>query len=257
MGYIYKITNSINGKLYIGQTRKTIKERFQVHIKNAQKHINRYLYDAMNKYGYDNFIPSLIEECEDSLLDEREIYWIAFYNTTDKNIGYNMTIGGDGGDTWTNNPHKKETSKKISENNKGKHKISSELREKLNIASKEVNTIYVDKNALEEDIKNFMSIEDICKKYNISRKTFYNKCKEFFNATPTELRGNRLTHTNTQKIYLDINQINIYLEENKTLKEMADLLGVSEETVRRAIVNYYGKNLREVRKDVKSKNSAA
>ena len=51
MGYIYKITNSINGKLYIGQTRKTIEERFQVHIKNAQKHINRYLYDAMNKYG--------------------------------------------------------------------------------------------------------------------------------------------------------------------------------------------------------------
>ena len=49
MGYIYKITNSINGKLYIGQTRKTIEERFQAHLKNAQKHINRYLYDAMNK----------------------------------------------------------------------------------------------------------------------------------------------------------------------------------------------------------------
>lgn len=68
----------------------------------------------MNKYGYDNFIPSLIEECDNSLLNEREIYWIHYYNTTDKTIGYNMTIGGDGGDTWTNNPHKEITSKKIS-----------------------------------------------------------------------------------------------------------------------------------------------
>lgn len=168
-----------------------------------------------------------------------------------------MTIGGGGGDTWTNNPHKEETSKKISENNKGKHKITPELREKLNVSSKATNTIYVDKNALEKDIQDFMSVEDICKKYNISRKTFYNKCKEFFNMTPTELRGDRLTHTNTQKIYLDINQINIYLEENKTLKEMANLLGVAEETVRRTIVNYYGKKLREVRKDAKSTNSTA
>lgn len=257
MGYIYKITNIVNGKLYIGQTRKTVEERFEIHLKNAKKHINRYLYDAMNKYGYDNFVPSLIEECEDNLLDEKEIYWIKFYNTINKDIGYNMTIGGGGGDTWTNNPHKKETSKKISENNKGKHKITPELREKLNVSSKAANTIYVDKNALEKDIKDFMSVEDICKKYNIGRKTFYNKCKEFFKMTPTELRGDRLTHTNTQKIYLDINQINIYLEENKTLKEMANLLGVAEETVRRTIVNYYGKNLREVRKDAKSKNSTA
>ena len=256
MGYIYKITNIINGKLYIGQTRKTIEERFQAHLKNAKNHVNRYLYDAMNKYGYDNFILSLIEECDDNLLDEREIYWIAFYNTTDKNLGYNMTIGGGGGDVWTNNPHKEETSRKISENNKGKHHIPPELHEKMIDLAKKANIIKVDKDGLENDIKDFMSIEDMCKKYGISRKTFYNKCKEFFNATPTELRGDRLTHTNTQKIYLDINQVNIYLKENKTLKEMAILLNVSTETVRRTIIDYYGKNLKEIRKDVKSENSA-
>lgn len=55
-----------------------------MHIKKAKQHANRYLYDAMNKYGYDNFIPSEIEECDDSLLDEREMYWIAYYNTTNK-----------------------------------------------------------------------------------------------------------------------------------------------------------------------------
>ena len=167
MGYIYKITNIINGKLYIGQTKKTIEERFQAHLKNAKNHINRYLYDAMNKYGYNNFIPSLIEECEDNLLDEREIYWIAFYNTTDKKFGYNMTIGGGGGDVWTNNPHKEETSRKISEHNKGKHSIPQELHEKMINLAKEVNTIKIDKENLENDIKSFMPIEDICKKYKM------------------------------------------------------------------------------------------
>lgn len=257
MGYIYKITNIINGKLYIGQTRKTIEERFKAHIKNARRHVNRYLYDAMNKYGYDNFVPSLIEECDDILLDEREIYWIQLYNTTDKNIGYNMTSGGGGGDTWTNNPHKAETSKKISEHNKGRHFFSPEFHKKIVELAREKNTIKVDENDLKTDIKNFMSIEDICKKYNISRRTFYHKCKQMFGMTPTELRGDRLTHSNTLKIHLDINQINTYLKENKTLKEMATLLNVSEETVRKTIVNYYKKNLREVRKDAQFKNPTA
>lgn len=69
--------------------------------------------------------------------------------------------------------------------------------------AKEINTIKIDKQELEKDIKNFISIEDICKKYHISTRTFYNKCKEFFNATPTEIRGDKFTHTNTMKIYID------------------------------------------------------
>ena len=56
MGYIYKIINLSNQKIYIGQTKKTIEERFQSHLKLAKNHVNRYLYDAMNKYGYNNFI---------------------------------------------------------------------------------------------------------------------------------------------------------------------------------------------------------
>ena len=52
MGFIYKITNEINNKIYIGQTKKTIEERFAAHIQKAKNHTNRYLYDAMNYYGY-------------------------------------------------------------------------------------------------------------------------------------------------------------------------------------------------------------
>lgn len=96
-----------------------------------------------------------------------------------------------------------------------------------------------------------MSIEDICKKYNLGRRTFYNKCKEFYNATPTEIRGDKLTHSNTMKINLDKEQLHQLLLQEKSLEEMANFFDVSKETVRRNIIQYYGKNLKDVRKDVK------
>lgn len=99
MGYIYKIYNSINGKIYIGQTVHEIDIRFKQHV-NAAKRNNKSniaLYNAMNKYGSENFYIEMIEQCNNEQLDEREIYWISFYNSY--NEGYNMTLGGDGGKT--------------------------------------------------------------------------------------------------------------------------------------------------------------
>ena len=212
----------------------------------------------MNKYGYNNFFVSKIEECNDSKLNEREIYWIAFYKSNNKKYGYNMTAGGGGGDTWTNNLHKEETSKKLSIAQKGKkHNMSQTWRDNIIKSNQENKIILINKNDLEKDIKSFMSIEDICKKYNFSRKTFYNKCKEFFNATPTEIRGDKLKHSNTMKITIDKKQLHQLLLQEKSLEEMAQFFQVSKETVRRNIVEYYGKNLKEVRKDVKSKNPRA
>ena len=104
MGYIYKITNKVNNKVYIGQTSKTIEERFAAHLRHAANKVNRYLYDAMNYYGYENFIVEQLEVCKKSLLDEREIYWINFYKANNPDYGYNMTIGGGGGDTFSNLP---------------------------------------------------------------------------------------------------------------------------------------------------------
>ena len=94
MGYIYKITNTLNNKVYIGQTVKTVEKRFQQHKNNSNKEYfsQIILYKAFNKYGIENFICEQIEEVPNELLDEREKYWIKFYDSYFD--GYNSTLGG-------------------------------------------------------------------------------------------------------------------------------------------------------------------
>lgn len=94
MAYIYKITNTLNGKMYIGKTEQTIEKRFQQHCNDSQREgmENRPLYKAMRKYGVEFFSIEEIEQTDHP--EEREIYWIEFYGTF-KN-GYNATLGGDG-----------------------------------------------------------------------------------------------------------------------------------------------------------------
>lgn len=87
---IYLITNKINGKRYIGKTSQTIEKRWYQHCKNAEYGHDTYLYKAIRKYGADIFLVESL--CEG--LDEEEVKAIADYKPE-----YNMTEGGDGGDT--------------------------------------------------------------------------------------------------------------------------------------------------------------
>lgn len=94
---IYKITNRINGKIYIGQS-IDIQYRWKQHLKalNDNKYSHLKIYQAFKKYGIENFSFEIIEQCTENDLDEREKYWIKYYDSY--NSGYNMTIGGTGGD---------------------------------------------------------------------------------------------------------------------------------------------------------------
>lgn len=96
MSYIYKITNLINGKIYIGKTNQTIERRWKEHWAAAKRDniSNRPLYKAFNKYGQENFVIEKIEECSPDIASEREIYWIETLGSF--KYGYNATLGGDG-----------------------------------------------------------------------------------------------------------------------------------------------------------------
>lgn len=94
MGYIYKIINDINNKVYIGQTHNSIASRWRSHKRYAE-FSTAPLYRAMRKYGIEHFHIEPIEECPQADLDDREIYWIEQYGTYG-NKGYNATKGGKG-----------------------------------------------------------------------------------------------------------------------------------------------------------------
>lgn len=106
MGFIYMITCSISPKIYIGQTTKTIQQRWQQHIacgksmiknKDNMEKIRRiqfsYLYHAMAYYGIHNFMIEELEEIDDDLLNDVEIQYIAELNTQCPN-GFNLSSGG-------------------------------------------------------------------------------------------------------------------------------------------------------------------
>lgn len=118
-GFIYKITNNVNGKVYIGQTRQEVKERFYRHCSRVGStfELNMAIHKAIRKYGKQNFTLEVIEETEN--LDERERYWIEFYDSY--KTGYNSTLGGQNGFK----PFKEEHAKEVIEG----YKKGKSLRE--------------------------------------------------------------------------------------------------------------------------------
>ena len=185
--YIYKHTNKINGKSYIGQT-KNIKDRWKPSsYKNCTK-----MYRAILKYGWDNFTHEILRECDETDVDFWEVYYIGFYDTI--NNGYNSESGG--------NKHKKlnaETRKKLSEINTGKKygKRSPEIVEKIRIANlgKQRSEEYKQKRSelVKNEYKNGKRVapffgkhlsEETKEKLRLSNK---NICKKVKNKTTNEI----------------------------------------------------------------------
>ena len=116
-GYIYKISTTQSNKVYIGQTIRTVRERYQEHVNACHKDYKKtmHLYLAMNKYGIDTFSVEQIDSADTQKeLDEKEIYWIKYYDSI--NNGYNSAPGG--------------TRINIFESDKVKEKHASKMRSK-------------------------------------------------------------------------------------------------------------------------------
>lgn len=108
---IYKITNKINNHAYIGQSTR-IEHRWKEHQSsyNWSRESKKPLYLAFQKYGLENFIFEILEECDKEQLNKKEQYWISYYNTY-KN-GYNQTSGGED-NAGENHPNHKLTEQDI------------------------------------------------------------------------------------------------------------------------------------------------
>ena len=122
--YIYKTTNLINGKVYVGQHHGS----FDPHYHGSGNLIRA----AVKKYGVDNFETILIEECvNDNELNEREVFWISYFDSQDLNKGYNIHKGGISSPLYNKQSHRKgkklsdETRRRMSEADKGKKKSES------------------------------------------------------------------------------------------------------------------------------------
>jgi group I intron endonuclease len=129
---IYKVTNKINEMSYIGQTKMTLDERKYHHYKSNRK---TKFGKAIKDYNKDDFEWSIIDTCINKTdMDNKERYYINFYNTCFS--GYNMTSGGEGGDTRSGSENSTEHRKKISKTLMG-HSLSDETKKKISNTLKE------------------------------------------------------------------------------------------------------------------------
>lgn len=125
-GVIYCITCLLNNMKYVGQTKRSLKVRISEHRRG-----NQYVDKAIQKYGLENFVVEVLEECDtQEQLDACEIFWIYKLNCKKPN-GYNLTDGGKGTLSFSHTP---EACAKISAKHRGKQ-LSDEHRIKLSVAS--------------------------------------------------------------------------------------------------------------------------
>lgn len=218
---IYKIQNKVTDKVYIGKSVNIEKRWIQhrCHLNN-NVHANDYLQKAWNKYGENGFNFSVLCECEESVLDEKEIYYINLYKATDRSYGYNLREGGDGG------------------------AMSQETIEKLR---------GVGSTLSEDDVRHIkmcmyllMDRKEIAEMYNVSPKvlTAISQGKNWGYVLP-EL--NDKIHNLKQSLIDERNQMIIdYYDNGLKITDIVKLTGLSTSIVEKAVYKY---------RDIKSKDS--
>ncbi len=138
---VYKISNNENGKIYIGITSQGVDVRWYKHCSDANTDSNFPIHNAIRKYGKENFQVDVIEVIEDKdydYLKEREIYWIKEFDSYNREIGYNLTLGGDG---TFGRFHSEETKDKIRQKAL-EREVSDKTRKKMSESQKKVKRDY-------------------------------------------------------------------------------------------------------------------
>lgn len=131
MHTIYKITNKVNGKIYVGKTSETKEKRWKRHVWFAGKGRNIYFSAAIRKYGPDAFeMETLAEADTDEWASFQERMWILVLRSGDRTIGYNSTYGGEGFATGAKNPNRINPRRGVDNPSFGKV-VSIEIRQRI------------------------------------------------------------------------------------------------------------------------------
>lgn len=222
---IYKITNLVNGKVYIGQTTNYNKRRTShfAYLRN-NTHANEHLQKAFNKYGEDKFVIEIVKECKPEELDFWEINYINTYKACNKKYGYNLINGGQ-----VYRHHSSETRKKISEKLKGR-KFSEEHKNRIKIANN--NKIYT---PFQKEMMKIKQIE--------TRKKRQTGCGE--------KNGNAvISDRKAEELLLEVLSL-----KKVIVRDLAQKYNVNESIVYNLIGNVSYKHiLQEHRKEIKAKH---
>jgi len=255
---IYKITNLIDGKTYIGQTVNYRKRKTSHYSKLKQgKHHNEHLQRAFNKYGESAFKIELLKKCKIEELDELEQYYIKKFDACNPEKGYNMMYGGQAYREFT-----EEVKRKISKANKGRiftdehkkkiglaHKgkklsqkqiskmIATKKKTKIHCGEKNPNALISDSVAKKiiMDLLANMAVKDIADKYQVScgvvYNIMYNKSYQHIMPDVREILKNRTTILQNKKIE---EAVNLYLQGHSQ-NEIAKTLNISRNTLRKEL----------------------
>lgn len=200
---IYKITNLINDKIYIGKDTTSDKNYYGSGV---------LIKRAIKKYGIENFKKEILEECvSNNELCLKEKYWIDHFNSNNLKIGYNISKGGDGGDTLSNNPNIEIIKSRISNVRKGKKyedlfspdKIK-QYKEKL---SKQMSKRLKGKTL--EDLYGIERSKQIKEKQSKTRKEIVSKNPKVIKIKPTFEEIEQKKINSLKKRYENINNISI------------------------------------------------
>ena len=168
---VYKTTCLVNGKIYIG---KACGSRIIKNYLGSGTYIKR----AINKYGKENFIRTIIDST-DNRKDQnlKEIFWINFYGSRNPEVGYNITLGGDGGSF--SSLFSEETRQKMSESAKercknSKHNVSMYGKHHTEETKRKMRVSHVGKNTWTRGMKHS---EDIKQKISVGMKKYLNEKK--------------------------------------------------------------------------------
>ena len=203
---IYLITNKINGKLYIGQT-KDIEKRWYSHCRSAKcqsKKDNMAFHKAIRKYGKENFsIQILVADVPKEIIDIKEIELIAQYNTTNRKIGYNLSSGGIGGKGLfgkLNGMFGKKRPDLVERNKlgKGKH-LSEETRIKLGLAGKGRKHTEEYKKLMSKKLTGLKRSEETKRRISIAKKNISEETREKLRKPKSEEHKRKLSEARKGK----------------------------------------------------------